>query len=111
MRKRRFMLVLALAHSLLTGNSAILAQKQTRDRLVIDNRSDSVVEISAWAYSGRFWEWRKIATLNSKRWIALYDVHDNKRFRAVGKASEQFHVVRLRDDTTYNGRQDIWWVK
>jgi len=81
-------------------------------RLVVDNRTSSNAVVQVWRYTGDRWDWITVANVEPKTWVPVLDVKDNDRFRAVlPKRPPLNHTVRLHQDRSYGGPQDIWLLQ
>jgi len=80
-------------------------------RLVADNRTGEQATIEVWRYNGNVWIWTKVATVAPGRWVPVYDVRNDDKFRATTKKGTKYHTVSLYSDVKYGGSQDIWLIR
>jgi hypothetical protein len=74
----------------------------------VDNRIDSSAEIHVWRHNGNDWTWTPVARVDPGKWVAIYDVHQNERFRAwlPARKDYRYHNVSLDQN-----QQDVWWIQ
>ena len=103
----RAAILFGLLALLLPGNSG-----PNQPRLIVDNRTGGRATVQAWRYTGDRWDWHTVADVVPQTWVAVLQVKENDRFRALaGSGPAQTHTVSFYMDRTYNGPQDIWLLR
>jgi hypothetical protein len=103
-------LVLALVTCVLWSTETVVAHSQDAQAagvLMVENRSGSVVDLHVWRFTGGYWDWSPVTTLNPGSGVPLSDVHHSERFRAWLRSAGQYryHSVEL------SGGQDRWRIE
>jgi hypothetical protein len=84
------------------------ASSQESQRLMVENRTGSSVDVQVWRHNGNVWEWTFVITVPAQHGVPISGVHQSERFRARSQSGGEYryHTVELG-----GGPEDRWRIE
>lgn len=83
---------------------AVVARQQQPSRLVVNNRTDTTIELSVFVKDA----WQSRGRISPSSSMPVYNVANGQRFRAVWGSRSSELVIKLTYDRAYGGWQQVW---
>jgi hypothetical protein len=97
-------LVVALTCLLAVPPLTVLAQQQQPSRLVVNNRTDTTIELFVFVKDA----WQSRGRISPSSSMPVYNVANGQRFRAAWGSRSSELVIKLAYDRSYGGWQQVW---